>query len=55
MRKKFDFLYERKKKQHKQVQIELELPLIMPNLDGFKKKLEEDKPEEERGVVIIPL
>lgn len=54
MGKKFDFLYERKKK-HRPVQVELELPLVMPNYDRVEKKQEEDKPEEERGVIIIPL
>lgn len=50
-----DFLYERKKKQqHLPLQLELELPLENPNMDGVKKPLEKE-PEEERGVLIIPL
>ena len=55
MSKKFDFLYERKKKpQYLPLQLELELPLLNPDIDGFKVIIEK-KPEEERGVLIIPL
>jgi hypothetical protein len=56
MSKKFDFLYERKKKvAYKPLQLELELPLVMPDYDRLKKAFEAEEPKEERGVLIIPL